>query len=120
MKGLRLMVWLKVFVMVVATWATSGQAAVIGTAEHLQSSATVTADGVPLRDAVKQRLIDLGVTGEEALSRVSALSPEELQLLSDKMDELPAGGSVLGTIGVVFVVLLILELVGVTDIFTAI
>lgn len=119
MKGLRLMVWFKVFVMVVATWATSGQAAVIGTAEHLQTSPLVTVDRAQLRDAVQQRLIALGVTNEDALTRVAALSQAELRLLADKMNELPAGG-VMSTVGVVFIILLLLELVGVTDIFTVI
>jgi hypothetical protein len=36
------------------------------------------------------------------------------------MQDLPAGGSALAVIGVVFLVLLILELVGVTNIFTKI
>ncbi|MFN2329812.1 MAG: PA2779 family protein [Chromatocurvus sp.] len=119
MKALRLVVWLKVLVMVVATWATSGQAAVIGTAEHLQSSPLVTVDGAQLRDSVQEGLIALGVTSEDALARVAALSQAELQLLADRMNELPAGG-VIGTVGVVFIILLLLELVGVTDIFTVI
>lgn len=119
MTGLRLKVWLKVLVMIAATWATSGQAAVVGTAEHLQSSPRVTVDRAQLSESVQQQLVHLGVTNEEALSRVAALSRDELQLLADKMNELPAGG-IVGTVGVVFIILLLLELVGITDIFTAI
>lgn len=37
--------------------------------------------------------------------------------MQGQVDRLPAGGSALAVIGVVFVVLLILELVGVIDIF---
>lgn len=119
MKGLRLMVWLKVLVLLAAGWATSGQAAVISTAEHLQSSQAAVSDAAQLRQSVQQRLVALGVTNQDALARVAALSQEELQLLAERMDELPAGG-IAGTLGVLFVVLLVLELVGVTDIFTAI
>lgn len=119
MNGLRLMVWLKVLVMVVAGWATSSHAAVIGTAQHLEFSQAASTDVAQLRESVQQRLVALGVTDENALARVAALSPAELQLLADRMDELPAGG-IVGVLGVLFVVLLVLELVGVTDIFTAI
>ena len=40
--------------------------------------------------------------------------------LARNIDSAPAGGSALGVVGAVFVVLLILEAVGVTDIFKAI
>ena len=119
MMGLRLLVWLKVLVMVAVGWSASSQAAVIGTAEHMQLSQGATVDVAELRESVQQRLVGLGVTNEDALARVAALSQEELQLLADRMDELPAGG-IVGVLGVLFVVLLVLELVGVTDIFTAI
>lgn len=118
MKAMRLGVWLKVLVLVVTGWAGTAQAAVIGTAEHLQATQQ-RADVAQLRESVEQQLLRLGVTNEDALARVAALSREELQLLADRIDELPAGG-IVGTIGVVFIVLLILELVGITDIFTAI
>ena len=116
MSGVRFTVWLKVLVMVFAGWATASQAAVIGTAEHFGSARSETAQ---LRDSVQERLISLGVTNEDALARVAALSQAELQLLADRMDELPAGG-IIGVLGVLFVVLLVLEIVGVTDIFTAV
>jgi hypothetical protein len=52
---------------------------------------------------------------------VEALSARELNLLAQHIDELPAGAGaegVLAVIGVVFIVLLILELVGVTNVFS--
>lgn len=70
------------------------------------------------RDDVRAQFLARGVSPHEVDARVAALSNEELQMLSLQLDELPAGGSVLAVIGVVFVVLLILELVGVTNIFT--
>jgi hypothetical protein len=36
------------------------------------------------------------------------------------MEQLPAGGDIIAVVGIVFVVLLVLELVGVTNVFTAI
>jgi len=67
---------------------------------------------------VREQLIDRGVSPEEVDARISALSTEELRTLSSNLDELPAGGNILGLIGAVFVVLLILELLGVTNVFT--
>jgi hypothetical protein len=70
------------------------------------------------RDDVRAQFLQRGVSPAEVDARIAALSTEELQVLSMQLDELPAGGSLLAVIGVVFVVLLILELLGVTNVFT--
>jgi hypothetical protein len=70
------------------------------------------------RDDVRAQFLQRGVSPTEVDARIAALSTEELQMLSMQLDELPAGGSLLAVVGVVFVVLLILELVGVTNVFT--
>ena len=49
--------------------------------------------------------------------RLAALSQDEIASLADQIEQAPAGGDALAVIGIVFVVLLILELVGVIDIF---
>lgn len=72
------------------------------------------------REDVRAELVRLGVNPADAENRLAQLSAEELQQLQDKMDELPAGGSALAIIGAVFLVLLILELVGVTNVFSKI
>ena len=84
--------------------------------ERQQNLARV--DRVLTQDAVREQLVAMGVDPGEVGSRVAALSDEELQLLNNELDTLPAGG-VLALVGAVFVVLLILELVGVTNIFQA-
>lgn len=71
------------------------------------------------REDVQQQMMALGVDPEMAQERVASLTEAELQQLQQHLDKLPAGGSLVGVIGVVFVVLLILELVGVTDVFTS-
>ncbi|MCB1676748.1 MAG: PA2779 family protein, partial [Halioglobus sp.] len=68
------------------------------------------------RSEVSQAMVQLGVDPAQARLRVAALSNEELAQLSEQMDSLPAGG-ILALIGAVFVVLLILEIIGVTNIF---
>jgi hypothetical protein len=70
------------------------------------------------RDEVRGRLVAMGVDPAQAAERVAALSDSELRMLNERMDSLPAGGGVLTLVGAVFVVLLILELVGVTDVFS--
>jgi hypothetical protein len=100
------------------------RADVIGTEQYLQSldreAALTRIEGVLARDAVRGELERLGVDTELAGERVAALTDEELQLLAQELENLPAGGSALGTLGVVFIVLLVLELVGVIDIFSKI
>ncbi|MGB5651851.1 MAG: PA2779 family protein [Sedimenticolaceae bacterium] len=70
------------------------------------------------RDDVRAQFLERGVAPSEVDARIAALRTEELQILSAQLDELPAGGSLLAVVGVVFVVLLILDLTGVTNVFT--
>ena len=69
------------------------------------------------RQDVQQAMITMGVDPVQASARVASLSDAELAQLAGELDTLPAGGDVLALIGAVFVVLLILELVGVINIF---
>jgi len=69
------------------------------------------------RADVQAAMVSLGVDPVQAQARVAALSPAGLDRLAAELDQLPAGG-ILALIGAVFVVLLILEITGVTNIFT--
>ena len=103
----------------------SALAAMIGTETVLE-----TARGHQARQQVKQildreeiqkALRAQGVSAEEAKARVDALSDAEAVRLVEKLKQLPAGGGALGTvIGaalVVFIVLLITDILGYTDVF---
>ncbi|MES9950116.1 MAG: PA2779 family protein [Candidatus Thiodiazotropha sp.] len=70
------------------------------------------------RDDVRSTLVGMGVNPAEAELRLDALTDAELVMLSQQMDELPAGGSILGVLGAVLIVLIVLELLGVTNVFT--
>ena len=86
--------------------------------QGLSRAATIDRiNGVLAQDSVRQQMVALGVDPLDAQARVAALTDSELQTLDRQIGELPAGGDVLAVIGVVFVVLLILELVGVINIF---
>jgi hypothetical protein len=71
-------------------------------------------------ERVQAHLVSLGVDPSAAQERVAALTAEELAMLEHHIDGLPAGGNVLTVLGVVFVVLLVLELVGAINIFAGI
>jgi uncharacterized protein DUF6627 len=94
---------------------------VISTQEYLSAvdrdAAIARIDAVLARAEVQRSLEQYGVDPLAATERVAALTDQELQTLATDLESLPAGGSALAVIGVVFLVLLVLELVGVIDIF---
>ncbi|MCI0505471.1 MAG: PA2779 family protein [Gammaproteobacteria bacterium] len=70
------------------------------------------------RDDVRSQLIAMGVSPEDAVKRVANMKDEEVSLFAEKMQELPAGGdSVLGVLVFLFLVLLVTDILGYTDIF---
>lgn len=99
-------------------------AGIIGTEQMLtQDSREVSLGKVQTFMASEQvaaQFASLGVAPEMVAERVAALSETELQQLAANIDSQPAGGDALVIVGIVFVVLLILELVGVTNIFNRI
>lgn len=72
------------------------------------------------RKDVGRQLEVLGVDPQLVVERLNGLSDAELLELEAQIDSKIAGGDALAIIGAVFLVLLILELVGVTDIFSRI
>ncbi len=70
-----------------------------------------------IQDSVTTALLSLGVDRQAVLNRVAKLTDSELIALSENIDSAPAGAGVVEVVGIVFIVLIILELVGVTDIF---
>ena len=72
------------------------------------------------RDDVTKQMVALGVQPQQIMARLDAMTTAELLELESRFDEQVAGGDALAIIGAVFLVLLILELVGVTDIFKSI
>lgn len=72
------------------------------------------------RDDVATQMLALGVEPDQVMARLDAMTTAELIEFESRFDEQVAGGDALGIIGAVFLVLLILELVGITDIFKSI
>ncbi|MEQ1803075.1 MAG: PA2779 family protein [Gammaproteobacteria bacterium] len=101
---------------------STASAGVIGTQEYLSAEARAghlaDINAALSRADVQAQLVALGVDPANAATRAAALSDAELAQVADQLQTLPAGGdSFLAVIGIVFLVLLILELTGVTDIF---
>lgn len=70
------------------------------------------------RDEIKAELVKLGVDPAEAQARVQALSNEEAALAVERMPQMPAGGDgIIGAIVFIFLVLLITDLLGLTDVY---
>ena len=97
-------------------------AAMIGTetlaTQSLRADTEARVQTLLSRDDVQSKLIAWGVDVEKAKSRANAMSDAELQRVAYALDQQPAGGDIIVLVGVVFVVLLILELVGITNVFT--
>jgi hypothetical protein len=77
-------------------------------------------DAVLARAEVRRLLEQHGVDAAALDERIAALTDHELQLLATDLENMPVGGDLLAVVGVVAIVLLILELVGVIDIFNRI
>jgi len=73
------------------------------------------------RNDIKNALISQGIDPDEAKARVDSLSDSEVIEAADKIEQLPAGGGVFGAIIgaalIVFLVLLLTDILGYTDVF---
>lgn len=69
------------------------------------------------RADVRRQFEQLGVDPSAAQARADALTDEEIQRVSGQINQLPAGGDVLGVIVFIFVLLLITDILGLTKIF---
>ena len=101
-------------------FAGTVQATVISTQQAMSAEARVATEADVraklARDDVRQAMLRLGADPVQVDGRIASLSDAELMQVQGELDKLPAGG-VLAVIGLVFVVLLVLELTGVIDIF---
>lgn len=98
-------------------------AGVIGTQQMVNSEARLDQlarmESLLARQDVAGQLALYGVAPEMVMERVQNLTSAELMELEGKINQQVAGGDIVGLVGAVFIVLIILELVGVIDIFKA-
>lgn len=95
------------------------QAGLISTQDALlmDHNPAASVDAWLMREDVAAELAAMGVSPDMARIRAASLSPAELAELADRIDELPAGAGVIEVLGITFLVLIILDLVGVINIF---
>jgi hypothetical protein len=97
------------------------RAELIGTLQAVEANTRAqdlaTVSSALAHDQVRAQFVAFGVDPAQVETRVAALTDSELRTLAGKISEAPAGADALAVIGIVFVVLLILEMVGVIDIF---
>ena len=73
------------------------------------------------REEVREALISHGIDPQEALTRIDAMTDAEALAAADGLENLPAAGGAVGVIVgallIVFLVLLVTDILGYTDIF---
>lgn len=70
-----------------------------------------------VRDEVRDQLIVHGVDPSQARDRVASMTDSEVVSVAGKIDELPAGGGGLELVLIIFLVLVITDILGITDVF---
>lgn len=86
-------------------------------------SVKVTADRERINDLlartdVQEQLVNYGVELNEVEARVAALSDQEVHDMAEQLDNMPAGANaVIGALLTVFIVLLITDLLGLTNVY---
>jgi hypothetical protein len=101
------------------------QAALVST-EELLAAGNGAADRARVlafleRAEVREQIAALGVDPTEAAARVAALSDAQVREIAGELEQLPAGqsavGAVVGAIVIIFLVLLVTDLLGLTNVF---
>jgi hypothetical protein len=103
----------------------AAHAALVTTGQAIEAGAAVgERDRVAAflaREDVSAQMVALGVDPVEAVNRVAGLSDAEVRQIAGHLDQLPAGqsavGAVIGAALFIFLVLLITDLLGLTNVF---
>jgi hypothetical protein len=116
---------LAVVMLVISMPLGVAQAALVST-EQVLAAAEGAADRVRVlafldRAEVRAQIAALGVDPNEAAARVAALSDAQVREIAGQLEQLPAGqsavGAVVGAIIIIFLVLLVTDLLGLTNVF---
>lgn len=115
---------LAMLMVVVSTLSTTAQAAMIPTQDLVTSESRESTRAQVLaildQEEARDAMLTLGVDPADVEQRVGEMSTEELQAFNAQVEDMQAGGSVVGFVVLVFVVLIVLDLLGTTNIFPAI
>lgn len=118
-------IFLAVVVLLMGAPVNSVLAAMVDTAAILDSGrgseARAYLHQLLARKDVRDAMVAQGIDPNEAWARINSLSDEEVVRIADQIDRLPAGAGAVEFLVVVilvgFIVLVVLDLTGVTDVF---
>jgi hypothetical protein len=107
------------FCLLGTTLPLPAQASLVTTSEALSGESTARDHVLDLlaRQEVRDALAARGVDAADVEARLAALTDDEARLLAQRIDQLPPGGSVIGVLFAVFVILLITDILGLTKVF---
>lgn len=105
----RFMAMLMLMVSVIAP----AQAAMMGT----ETLATPETSQMDARSALADKLVSLGVEPGSAQDRVSMLSNDQAAQVLAQAEQLPAGAGALEVIGLIVIILVVTDLLGITNVF---
>lgn len=107
--------------MMAAGFPLTAQAGIVATEEVVSVQAASAnrdkVNGFLAREDVRQALEAQGVDAAAAVERVKAMSDAEVAQLAGRVDQAPAGGSIVGVLFTVFVILLVTDILGLTKVF---
>ena len=97
------------------------QASMIGTQQMMDNS-QAQQDRAQLasmlqREDLAAQLKQAGVDPQQLQARVDTLTDQEVATLTEQLNQLPAGSGILGTAVFIFLVLLVTDITGYTDVF---
>lgn len=118
-------IFLTIVFLLVSTSYQSASAAMIGTEKLLpagnQQETREFLHQLMARDEIKSALIGQGVDPLEAQLRIQSLTDDEIRMIADKFDELPAGSGVVTfsmiIVAVIIATVLIFNFTSITDVF---
>ena len=122
----RLIAYPMAIVMAVTSLPLHAANAAIVTTDEIIETSGAAADRTRVqeflkRQEVRQQLESFGVDADEAAARVGSLSDYEIARIAGRIDQLPAGqnaiAAIVGAAVLIFIVLLITDLLGLTDVF---
>ena len=97
------------------------QAAMIGNAQIITEAQSELSRSEILhmldREAARQQLLTMGVSPEMVKQRVAQMTDAEVAQLNQHLADLPAGGDIWGVLLLLFIVFIITDMLGATDIF---
>ena len=118
-------IFLSIYMLMLACPYQSAWAAMIGTESIINvdrgQSPRDYLNNLLARKDIQAALVSQGIDPQEAQARIDSLSDAEVNDIVNKLDKLPAGGGVLETILIiaflVFLILLLTDIAGYTDVF---